>query len=373
MVMIVKQDWTVVANELGPAFAERAAQHDQDDSFVHQNYEELKARGVFGAGVPAELGGGDASIADLCDMLRTLAHYCSSTALALSMHTHLVAVPAWRYRNQGAPVNALLERVAKEQIVLISTGGSDWLDGTGTAEKVDGGFRVNGRKIFCSGVPAGNLLMTTAVYDDPAEGKTVLHLPVPLNDDGAKMLDTWHTLGMRATGSNDVTLEDVFVAEGAVAVRRPAGVWHPAMHAVAMIALPIIYSVYVGVAEAARDMALGIAEKKRDDANVQLLAGELENELTSARLALRDMIDNAMTNQPGEEATNRAAIGRTLAGRAAVRTVERALELAGGAAFYRKAGLERLFRDVQGARFHPMQEMLQRRYSGRMAFGLPVD
>ena len=367
------QDWIALANELGPAFAERAAQHDRDDSFVHKNYEELKARNVFGAAVPADLGGGDASLQDLCDLLRTLAHYCGSTALALSMHTHLVAVPAWRYRNQGAPVNALLERVAKEQPVLVSTGGSDWLDGSGTAEKVDGGFRVSGRKIFCSGVPAGAILMTTAVYDDPNDGRTVLHLPVALSDEGAKVLDTWHTLGMRATGSNDVTLENVFVPEGAVAVRRPAGVWHPAMHTVAMIALPLIYSVYVGVAEAARDIALRLAEKKSDDKGVQLLAGELENELTGARLALRDMIENGSTSQPGPEATNRATIGRTLAGRGAVRTVERALELGSGAAFYRKVGLERLFRDVQGARFHPMQEMPQRQYAGRMAFGLPID
>jgi alkylation response protein AidB-like acyl-CoA dehydrogenase len=367
------QDWIGLANELGPAFAERAAEHDQDDSFVHKNYEELEARGVFAAGVPRELGGGDASLQDLCDLLRTLAHYCSSTALALSMHTHLVAVPAWRYRNERAPVNALLERVAKEQIVLVSTGGSDWLDGSGTAEKVEGGYRVSGRKIFCSGVPAGTTLMTTAVYDDPNEGRTVLHLPVALSDEGAKMLDTWHTLGMRATGSNDVTLENVFVPEAAVGVRRPAGQWHHVMHIVAMIALPLIYSVYVGVAEAARDIALRLAAKKREDTGVQLLAGELENELTGARVALESMIDEGSRSQPGPETTNRVMMRRTLAGRGAVRTVERALELGGGAAFYRGAGLERLFRDVQGARFHPMQEMPQRQYAGRMAFGLPID
>ncbi len=368
-----KQGWVAIANELGPAFAERAAQHDRDDSFVHQNYEDMKAKGIFAAAVPGDLGGGDASLAELCDLLRTIAHYCGSTALALSMHTHLVAVTAWRYRHEQAPVNALLERVAKEQIVLVSTGGSDWLEGTGTAEKVEGGYRVNGRKIFCSGSPAGALLMTTAVYEDGDASRTVMHIPVPLSDEGVKIMDTWHTLGMRATGSNDVMLEDVFVPDGAVGLRRPAGQWHHFMHIVAMVALPLIYSAYVGIAEAARDIAIGLAGKKRDDAGVQYQAGDLENELALARLALNDMIDNGSTSRPGPEATNRALIGRTLAGRAALRTVEKALELGGGAAFYRKAGLERLFRDVQGARFHPMQEMPQRRYAGRMAFGLPTD
>jgi alkylation response protein AidB-like acyl-CoA dehydrogenase len=53
--------------------------------------------------------------------------------------------------------------------------------------------------------------------------------------------------------------------------------------------------------------------------------------------------------------------------------VEKALEVAGGASFYRGLGLERLFRDVQGARFHPLQEKRQLRHSGRFALGLDVD
>ena len=112
--------------------------------------------------------------ADLAGMLRTLAHHCSSTALALSMHTHLVATAAWRWRHQRAPVEPLLKRVAAEEIVLISTGGADWLQGSATAIRTEGGYRVTGRKIFCSGAPAGALMLTTAVYDDPAEGPTVL-------------------------------------------------------------------------------------------------------------------------------------------------------------------------------------------------------
>ena len=84
------------------------------------------------------------------------------------MHTHLVAATVWRWR-QGHAVEPLLRRVVDEQLVLISSGGSDWLESSGTAE-VDGGFRVTARKIFASGCPRGDLLMTTAVYDDPHDG-----------------------------------------------------------------------------------------------------------------------------------------------------------------------------------------------------------
>jgi acyl-CoA dehydrogenase len=62
-----------------------------------------------------------------------------------------------------------------------------------------------------------------------------------------------------------------------------------------------------------------------------------------------------------------------LAGQGAIRTVERAMEAAGGASFYRRIGLERAFRDVQGARFHPLQEKPQLRYAGRLALSLDID
>jgi len=81
----------------------------------------------------------------------------------------------------------------------------------------------------------------------------------------------------------------------------------------------------------------------------------------------------AETAMPGPETTNRAVIARTLAGQAAIRTVERAMEAAGGVSFYRGVGLERAFRDVQGARFHPLQEKAQLRYTGRLALGLDID
>src|SRR6185503_157775 len=103
-----RTDWAGVAGELAPRFAARAAGHDANDTFVAANYAELRERRVFSAGVPAELGGGGASHPELCSMLGSLAHYCGATALALSMHTHLVAVPVWRWRHERAPVEPFL-------------------------------------------------------------------------------------------------------------------------------------------------------------------------------------------------------------------------------------------------------------------------
>src|SRR5207302_394949 len=103
-----RTDWVEVARRLGPGFASRAPAHDAGDTFVDENYFELKEQKVFSAGVPAQLGGGGASHAELCAMLREIAHHCGSTAQALSMHTHLLAATVWRWR-QGQPAAPLLE------------------------------------------------------------------------------------------------------------------------------------------------------------------------------------------------------------------------------------------------------------------------
>ena len=368
-----RTDWVAVAAELAPAFAARAAAHDVDDRFVFENYAELRRRRMFSAAVPAELGGGGASHAEMCDVLRTLAHGCSSTALALSMHTHQVLIPAWRWRHERAPVEGLLRRLAADELILASSGGSDWLAGSGRADKVDGGYRVTARKIFASGSPAADLFSTMAVYDDPMDGPTVIHFVIALDTPGVKVHDNWRTLGMRATGSNDVTLDNVFVPEAAVGVRRPSGRWSHAWHVVATTALPIIYSVYVGVAEAARDVAVREVARRRDDHAVQELVGAMDTELAAARLAWRSMVEAANRGRVGPDITNEVMIGRTLVGHSVLRTVETAMEAAGGAAFFRSAGLERLFRDAQGARYHALRGAAQRRFAGRLALGVDID
>jgi alkylation response protein AidB-like acyl-CoA dehydrogenase len=168
-------------------------------------------------------------------------------------------------------------------------------------------------------------------------------------------------------------LDGVFVPDAAIGVRRPAGRWSPVWHVVATVALPLIYSVYVGLAEAARALAVRHAAGRRQEAGTQDLVGEMETELATARMALRQMLDAAACGHVGVETTKEVVIGRSIAGRAAIRTVELAMDVAGGVGFFRDTGLERVFRDVQGARYHPLRDHAQRLYSGRLALGVDVN
>jgi acyl-CoA dehydrogenase len=370
--MNARADWRTTLATLAPAFAARAAQLDEDGEFVAENYAELKASGLFAAGVPQELGGLGLELGELCEMLRTLARSCPSTALAFAMHTHQVAINAWRWRHQKAPVAPMLEKVAREGMIIVSTGGGDWLDSSGDAVPVKDGFRVTARKAFASGSPAGSVASTSAVVRDGKSPAEVIHFVIPMASKGASIAPTWRTMGMRSTASHDLVLEDVFVPDAAVGIRRPQGKWHLLFHLVCMLAQPIVYGVYVGVAEAARERALALVRKRRPDEHLLQAVGEMENRLEAARIAHSDWVAFSSGAQPGPATTSKAMINRTLVARGVLGTVDAAMEVAGGAGFFRAHGLERLFRDAQGARFHPLQEGLQKALAARAALGLEV-
>ncbi len=364
-----------LASTLGPQIGEGAAERDFTGTFAFDNYQLLKEHKVFSALVPTELGGGGATHSEMCAFVRRIAHHCPSTALSLSMHQHLVAASVVNYRN-GRPGQKLLERVASGETVLVSTGANDWLESNGTAEKVDGGYRITAKKPFGSGSPAGEILVTSAAYQDPVDGWQVLHFPVPFSSEGVSLADDWDTMGMRATGSNTVILDSVFVPEEAVVLRRPRGEYHMAWNTILAVALPLIMSAYIGIAEAATDVAKAQAAKRKDDPASPFFLGELTNLLTTARLAVDDMvrIANDYEFEATLETANAMLVRKTIAANAVIATAEKALEMSGGAGFFRKFGLERLLRDAHAAQFHPLQQKRQHHFTGRLALGLdPIE
>jgi alkylation response protein AidB-like acyl-CoA dehydrogenase len=366
--MTTKINFVETLRELGPSFAARAAGSDVEGRFVAESYAELKRAKLFSAGVPSELGGGGATHAELCQGLRELAQHCGSTALAFSMHTHLIAAAVWRHRH-GQPAEALLRKIAANELVLVSTGAGDWIDSVGRAERVQGGYRIHAQKRFCSGAPAGDLLMTSA----PCENE-VLHFALPLSAEGVRLRDDWDTLGMRGTGSCTIELEGAFVADEGVSLKRPRGEWHPSWSVIMTVAPPIYLAPYVGIAERAAAMALESARKKQqpDAASLQAL-GELNNALALTQMAFREMVELAREYDfaPSPERASQMLTRKTLATNGLLATVRSALEVLGGAGLFRATGFERLLRDVQGAPFHPLPEKKQQIFSARVALGLP--
>jgi alkylation response protein AidB-like acyl-CoA dehydrogenase len=349
-------DETFVARaaELGPDLAAHAARHDADGTFVEEAYDLLQQAGLLAIGVPAELGGDGATIRQVALVQRELAKHCGSTALASSMHQHVVQFTAWRHRRGLPGAEGTLKRVLDEGIVLVSTGGADLTHPRGEAIKVDGGYRVSGHKIFCSQSTRGTVLSTMFRYEDPEQGTRVLNMAVPFGE-GVTVLDNWDTLGMRGTASNDVVIDDVFVPDERVLANRPHGVIDPPLQVILSIALPIISSVYLGVAEGAYHAAVDAVRKKADDPTVQRQVGVMAQRLVVAGWALDGALRAVGDDPaPAEETVTAVMLAKREIASAGVEVCDVAMEVAGGAAFFKGSPIERAYRDVRAIKFHPL-------------------
>jgi acyl-CoA dehydrogenase len=286
------------------------------------------------------------------------------------MHSHLVAFQLWRQRHGQDATPVFAKVVAGAQ--LVSTGAADWVGSSGRAEKVDGGYRVSARKAPASGCEIGTVLVTSIRWDDAPDGPQVLHASVPFAAEGVRVEATWDTLGLRATGSHTVVLEDVFIPDAAVSLIRPADVWHPVWNAVLGAAMPLIMAAYAGIADAAVETALTSAQG-RDDAASTSLAGEMltahtvGTDMVDAMVGSADDLAFANTDDHASVTLRR----KTAAAEALIATVRSAIELAGGVGYSRSSDLERLYRDVHGALFHPLPRARQVQFSGRLALGMP--
>ncbi len=363
-------DWVDLARDIGLRLQPTVAEHDRTGQISPAAFELLRQRGVMAALVPSEFGGGDATHAEFGAFLRELGRHDPATALTLSMHSHLVATQVWRHRH-GMDATGFFAKVVGGAI-MISTGASDWVGSSGSAVAVDGGgYRVDARKTPVSGCEVGDVLVTSIRWDDAPDGPQVIHCSIPFAADGVSIEQTWDTLGMRATGSHTVVLDDVFVPDSAVSLIRPADSWHPVWNSVLGAAMPLIMAAYVGIA----DVAVAVATETvagRDDPHVLQLVGEMITAHTTGADAVTAMLassDNLSFDNTDQHSSITLA-RKTVAADTLIETVRLAIEATGGIGFSRRSELERLYRDIHGCLFHPLPRAKQSRFSGRVALNL---
>lgn len=359
-------NWIELTHKLGVNFEKRAGNYDKDGTFVHDNYEDLKKHLFFSAAIPEELGGGGVSHAEMCNVIRIMGQYCGSTALAFSMHQHLIAASLWKlkHKNVGA---TMLQNVAKHQLVLISTGAADWLGSSGELAKVEGGYLFTGKKYFASQSVAGNVIVTSATYLNEDKNWQVLHFSTSMNTKGISILEDWDVMGMRATGSQTITFNDVFIPDTSISLERPKDEFHMIWNIVLTVALPLIMATYVGIAEKAMEVAIAKGKThKRNQNQTATMIGKLNNTLLSVQAQWQALY--AMTNnfdfKPSEAISINALSYKTNIAEGAKQVVAEAMEIIGGQSFYKKNNLERLFRDVQASEFHPLPKWDQYAFTG---------
>src|SRR5262245_47241576 len=218
---------SVLSDEMVNRFAGRVATYDRENSFFHEDFEELRKAGYLTVNVPKELGGQGLGLAESCREQRRLAYYAPATALAVNMHQYWVGVAADLWRMGDKSLEWMLREAMQGEVFAAGHAerGNDLpvLLSTSKAEKVAGGFRVTGHKMFGSLAPVWTRYGWHATWADGEGGPKVVHGCLPRDANGYRIADTWDTLGMRATRSDDVVLEGAFTPDKYIARMLPAG------------------------------------------------------------------------------------------------------------------------------------------------------
>ena len=368
---LTDDDVRELAARVGRVAAEFDAEHDRDATFVTEAYAEMAACGYLSLPVPVELGGRGASLRQVVLAEEELGARSGAAALAAAMHLYLTLLQRWRWRRGAADAEAALRRIAGDGLVLATSGGSDWVCPTTTAVEVPGGYRLDGRKQFCTQAPVAGVIATSAVLGDPGPDAVVLHGGVPMSAPGVTIVETWDTLGMRGTASHDVVFDGVFLPAEKVTGRRPYGVLAGPLLAAAIHFAPVVGGADLGVARGACDEAVRLTARRAEPAaSAVRQIGEMRARLQVARWALL----GAVADVGDDPAVDEASLATVMtAKRHAViearAVVDLALEVAGGPAFYRRSPLERAYRDVRGGPFHPLTPEATLALLGAQALG----
>lgn len=380
-----EQRFIDLAGTLADEFAPRAAQHDEEGSFPHENYARLRESGYTLMTIPEELGGHGASMLERIKAQERLAQGDGATALAINMHFNVMGLAISMWQRFKAPhTEALLRKIAADRLIC---GGSasepdnavPVLRPKATARRVDGGWIVNARKIFSTQSVALDRYFTEATYDDGSEKATIISFLIPRDTPGFIVKDDWHTMGMRSSASNSTELKDAFVPDSAVFLQRPVftrgGVTETFLRAPFTIG-----AVYIGIAIAARDF---VVEFMRDRPRFPLKhpmshlpsvynkVGEMDMLIESAR-AIMWKTAAEVEHEKSRTWARKSVAARMVAIEHSAKVVDLALRAVGGASYFKRLPLERYYRDVRAGLYHPFDSDETLEFLGKSAFGISL-
>jgi alkylation response protein AidB-like acyl-CoA dehydrogenase len=360
-----------ILRELGPEIEKHGLVYDAENKFAEKNFTLLKGEGVYKALIPVELGGGGVAYSELCYFLKDLAKYCPSTSLTLSMHMHLIAVLVFKHVNGDVAATKTLQAVVEKELILLSTGGGDWVSSNGSAKKAEGGYVINCKKSFCSGSPIANVAVMSCAYDDGTQER-VLHFSVPMNSTGVSIIYDWNAMGMRGTGSNSIAFKDVFVPEEKITLIRERGKWHPVWDVVSTFAFPVFIAPYAGIVETISERTIALFSRKDNHESYAVSnLGEMHNNYQITKMAFEKLVDNAsnLTIKPGSASAAVALQTKSIITHHGRMSAQAAMESLGGYSYFHKTGIERLYRDLLAGEFHPMQASKQKEMLGHYLLG----
>ncbi len=380
-------------------FAPRAERHDRDASFPFDDYADLRAEGLLGLCVPEGYRGLGADYETYWLVAEQLAQGNASTALTFNMHCltmlmmgpiadNMAMPPAMRARHEklrAAKFREVVEEGAfygQPHSEPVEEGETDTQLGVGgrrfgtTARKVDGGYVVNGRKFFVSLAGCAPYYATPAIRlgDEPWIERT-LYLQIPKDAPGVSFPGEWDPMGMRATVSRDMLLQNVFVPDDAEML--PPGLFGAMYNAFPHLFLSFS-AIFLGLMQAAYDGVLVYLTSRMPGAPIP------HTEAAAKGHAIADMLFSIETAraicyraiseaQVGAllDAVQRARAAHVTVQRTVVAVTQEAIRVCGGRAFLKRYPFERYARDARAsALMRPWTQEIAMQQAWEAALGL---
>ena len=377
---------TVLSESLIDRCGQRAPAYDRESRFFQEDFDELKEAGYLKLNIPTEFGGYGLSLLQSCHEQRRLAYRAPATALAVNMHLYWTGIAADLYRMGDSSLAWMLEEGAAGEVFAAGHGevGND-LPGllwTARAERVDGGYRFYGHKMFGSLSPVWTRFGLHAMDSSDPEHPIIIHAFMPRDTEGYEIKQTWDTLGMRATSSEDTNLNGCFVPDKYIGRKLPAGQMDAFIGSLFAWADLMMGNIYYGIVLRARDLAVAAARKRTSLAVSRSMAYHPEVQHQAAQITLEieavgphlDRIAQDWSEgvDHGVQWGSKIVAAKYHAVESAKRVVDLAMDMSGGAGMYKVNELERLYRDVRAGGFHPANSALVHEIVGKTTLGIDL-
>ena len=380
---------SVLTDEMLARFASRSPKYDRENAFFADDFRELTEAGYLTIAVPSELGGRGFTLADVVREQRRIGSHAPATALAINMHLYWTGVAADLWRAGDASLKWILDETLAGAVFAAghAESGNDVpvLLSTTKAERVEGGYRFTGRKSFGSLTPVWTYLGIHGMDTSDPSGPRIVHAFMPRETEGYRVEETWDTLGMRATRSDDTILDGVFVPDRYIARIVPAGAAGIDHFVLALFAWALLGfgNIYYGLARRAYELTLQSIKSKKSIGLSRSMAyhAELQHIVAEMTLAL-DTIGPHLERVASDWSTgvNHGAAwpkeifsAKYHAVEHSWKVVDLALDAVGGFGIFRRSGLEQMFRDARLGRIHPANSMLTHEIVAKTVLGISPD
>jgi alkylation response protein AidB-like acyl-CoA dehydrogenase len=378
----------VLNDEMLAHFDQRAPGYDRDNHFFTEDFADLVQSGFLKIAVPTELGGSGLTLDEVSKLLRRLAYVAPATAIAVNMHVYWTGVAADLQRAGDSSCRWILEKAADGEVFAAIHGeaGNDipLLLSSSRAERCDGGWLINGHKIFGSLSPVWTYAGFHAMDTSDPTAPRIVHGFLPRDSSGYQIVETWDTLGMRATQSHDTILDGAFVPDALVPLVCPAGFAGAGPFQVSVFAWALMgfASVYLGAARRAFDIttermpqrtSIALTRSMAHHPEVQHNVAEMRMDYDAAEALLERTTTDWATGVDHQDWPVRLVGTRHTVINKAFKIVDRAMDLSGGAAAFKRNRLEQIYRDVRMGRFHPGNTFLAHELIGKLCLGINPD